>query len=407
MEHLLFLVHRIPYPPDKGDKIRSWHLLKHLCQRYRVHLATFVDAEEDWKYVDTVKRCCDTTFFANLSPRVARLRSLTGLLRSAPMTLAYYENASLHRWISDLKNLHPIARILVFSSAMAQFVPRDDHARCVIDFVDVDSDKWAQYGQKKPWPLSMLYRWEAKQLLRYEKSIAIRFARSLFVSAEEAALFCALVPEASTRIGHFNNGVDTDYFCSTQVTSNPYSPGNAVIVFTGAMDYWPNVDAVSWFANSVFPSIRQRLPHAVFYIVGSKPTGQVLNLANIAGVYVTGRVDDIRPYLEHASVAVAPLRIARGIQNKVLEAMAMSRTIVVSQEALEGIAALTGKELIMAGDAAAFEDSICSALTNPDPAIGLAARTLVQSRYGWTANLAVVDDCLQASGSSVTRGLPV
>ena len=406
MEHLLFLVHRIPFPPDKGDKIRSWHLLKHLSQRYHVHLATFVDAEEDWRYVDTVKGHCGETFFAKLAPRAARFRSLTALLHDAPMTLAYYKNTALHGWIAALKNRYPIERILVFSSAMAQFVPLNEQARCVIDFVDVDSDKWAQYGHKKRWPLSVLYRREARQLLRYEKRIAARFSRSLFVSAEEASLFRALAPEASLRIGHFSNGVDTDYFCPTQVNSNPYCAEDAVIVFTGAMDYWPNVDAVTWFVNDVFPGIKQRLPHAVFYIVGSKPAGQVIDLAKNAGVVVTGRVDDVRPYLAHAFVAVAPLRIARGIQNKVLEAMAMSKTIVVSPDALEGIAAQPGKELIVANGAVAFEHSICAALLHPDLAIGVAARKLVQSKYGWTANLALVDDCLEGSHSMLTQGLP-
>ena len=394
MEHLLFLAHRIPYPPDKGDKIRSWHLLKHLSERYHVHLATFVDDENDWQYVETVKKVCDETFFAKLASRTARLCSLSALLTNQPLTLAYYRNAALHRWIANLKQRHAIDRIVVFSSAMAQFVPRDESARCVIDFVDVDSDKWAQYALKKSWPASLLYRREAHQLRRYEREVATRFAASLFVSAAEAELFRRLAPESSERIGHFSNGVDTNYFCAKQTFANPFAGEKTVIVFTGAMDYWPNVDAVMWFAEKVFPQIQLRVPHASFYIVGSKPSSQVLDLARRRGICVTGRVDDVRPYLAHASAAVAPLRIARGIQNKVLEAMAMSRAVFVTPQALEGIAAQPGKEIMLANHADELQRMLSAFLLKPDPTIGIAARKLVDTHYGWSAHLATIDRCL-------------
>lgn len=394
MDHLLFLAHRIPYPPDKGDKIRAWHLLKHLSERFQVHLATFVDDDADWQHVDTVKKICGETFFGKLAPRTARLRSLSALLTGQPLTLAYYRNAALRRWIAELKERHPIDRIVVFSSAMAQFVPIDERALCVIDFVDVDSDKWAQYARKKPWPANLIYRREARQLLRYEREIASRFSASLFVSCAEANLFRTLAPESSTRVGHFSNGVDTEYFSSDHVFTDPFAGQKAVIVFTGAMDYWPNIDAVVWFADAVFPAIQQRIPHASFYIVGSKPSSQVLDLARRRGIYVTGRVADIRPYLAHACVAVAPLRVARGIQNKVLEAMAMSRAVFVTPQALEGIDAQPGQQVMLATHADTLQSMLCTFLSQPDAAIGIAARELVATHYGWPAHLATIDRCL-------------
>ena len=404
MDHLLFLAHRIPFPPDKGDKIRSWHLLKHLAKTYRVHLATFIDDEDDWRHVDTVKKICGDTFFAQLAPRTARVCSLTALATNQPLTLAYYRNAAMQRWITELKQRYSIDRIVVFSSAMAQFVPLDEAARCVIDFVDVDSDKWAQYALRKPWPASLIYRREAHQLRRYEREVAARFAASLFVSSAEADLFRRLAPESSERIGHFSNGVDTDYFSPAHLFVDPFVGQKNTIVFTGAMDYWPNIDAVVWFADEVLPAILRRIPTASFYIVGSKPSSQVQDLARRPGICVTGRVEDVRPYLAYASVAVAPLRIARGIQNKVLEAMAMARAVFVTPQALEGIAAQPDEEVMLANHAQELQQKLIEFLLRPDPAIGIAARKLVDTKYGWAAHLAMIDQCLASPTTMIKDG---
>jgi sugar transferase (PEP-CTERM/EpsH1 system associated) len=397
MEHLLFLAHRLPYPPNKGDKIRSWHLLKHLSQRYHVHLATFVDDEHDWQYVDTVRALCKETYIGRLQPRAARVRSLAGLLNGEPLTLAYYRDASMKAWVDKLLERHPVERFLVFSSAMAQFVPEHAEGTRVIDFVDIDSDKWAQYAVNKRWPASMVYSREARRLLHYERNIAGRFDASLFVSDAEAALFRQMAPEHAAKISHFANGVDTEYFSPAHAMANPYKQGEAAIVFTGAMDYWPNVDAVEWFATDVFPHIRAQRRDAVFYIVGSKPTTQVQSLERIDGVRVTGRVEDVRPYLAHARCAVAPLRIARGIQNKVLEAMAMAKTTFVTDQALEGIAAEPGRHLVLANERAEFVRAIVAELDQADPRMGTAARELAVGKYGWTSNLARVDQCFAAT----------
>lgn len=388
------LVHRIPFPPNKGDKIRSYHLLKHLAKRYRVHLGTFVDDPNDWQYVDEVKRFCGETYFGKLHPFTARVRSIPALAARRPLSLNYYDDRGMHEWVRRLLQRHSIRRVVVFSSAMAQYAEGIVDARRIIDFVDVDSDKWMQYARDKQWPFSWLYRREGRELLRYERRTARAFDASLFVSAAEADLFRQHAPESNDRIGYYSNGVDTEYFSPERVYDNPYSSEELPIVFTGAMDYWPNIDAVQWFAEKVLPAVRERYPSAAFYIVGSRPTEQVAALTRLAGVSVTGTVPDVRPYIAHACASVAPLRIARGIQNKVLEAMAMARPVIVSAPALEGIAAQPGSEVLLAENDHQFIDITCALLCTPRPEIGRAARSKVVEHYGWSSNLARIDDLL-------------
>lgn len=395
MEDLLLLVHRIPYPPNKGDKIRSYHLLKHLAKDYRVHLATFVDDPADWQHVPHVEAMCASSHFAGLNPALARVRSLGALVKGRSLSLDYYRDATLQRWVDQTVAAHGIERILVFSSAMAQYAENHPGARRVVDFCDVDSDKWRQYAEKKAWPVSWLYRHEANQLLSYERRVAREYDASLFVSAPEAELFRSLAPESIGKIGFFNNGVDTEYFSPELGHANPYQPGERAIVFTGAMDYWPNVDAVQWFASAIFPALRARHGDLRFYIVGARPTAAVQALAQHEGVTVTGTVPDVRPYIAHAKVAVAPLRVARGIQNKVLEAMAMATPVVVSPQALEGIDAVPGTELVLAEDAADFVEAVSALLCVPEHGIGKAARARVERQYSWPSNLACIGERLE------------
>ena len=395
MQNLLLLVHRIPFPPNKGDKIRSYHLLKHLAQHYKVHLGTFVDDNDDWQHVPTVQELCATSHFARLNPLVGRVRSLGALLANRSLSLDYYRDASMKEYVERSVREHKIDRILIFSSAMAQYAERYPQARRVVDFVDVDSDKWRQYAEKKSFPMNWLYRHEATQLLAYERKVARECDASLFVSAPEADLFRKLAPESDARIGFFNNGVDTDYFSPERHYDSPYVEGKRALVFTGAMDYWPNIDAVQWFATEVFPQLLAQTPELRFYIVGARPAPAVQALAQQAGIVVTGTVPDVRPYIAHAEVAVAPLRVARGIQNKVLEAMAMARPVVVSSQALEGIDAEAGHELILAEDAAAFISKVGALLRQPDNAVGPAARANVQRQYSWPSKLARIEEKLE------------
>ena len=394
MEDLLYLVHRIPYPPNKGDKIRSYHLLKHLSRKYRVHLGAFVDDPADWQYADEVRTLCGETCLVGLNPGMARLKSLTGLLTGKPLTLAYYSSAQLSSWVEKILKELPIKKTVIFSSAMAQFVEGNSQLKRIADFVDVDSDKWRQYAPTKPWPLSWIYGREGRALLSYERKVAARFDATLFVTEDEARLFRQLAPESAAKIGWFNNGVDFDFFSPDRDYPNPYAQDELPLVFTGAMDYWPNVDAVVWFAREVFPAIRNRFPNACFYIVGGQPAPSVKLLTQISGVVVTGRVPDVRNHLAHAKMAVAPLRIARGLQNKVLEAMAMAKPVVASPQAAEGICAEAGKDLLVAADAVAFQNIVTTLLKEGDARVGESARRRVVADYDWQNTLRRVDALL-------------
>jgi sugar transferase (PEP-CTERM/EpsH1 system associated) len=397
VENLLLLVHRIPYPPNKGDKIRSYHLLKHLAQHYRVHMATFVDDEDDWQHVPKVEALCASSHFARLNPLSGRVRSLGALLKGRALSFDYYRNAGVQDWVDQAMAEHKIDKVMVFSSPMAQYAEQYPQARRVVDFCDIDSDKWRQYALQKSWPMSWVYRREADTLLAYERHIAASTDAALFVSEPEADMFRTLAPESDAKIGFFNNGVDTEYFSPERVYERPYGEGERALVFTGAMDYWPNIDAVQWFASDVFPQLLAANPALRFVIVGARPTPAVLALAANPGVTVTGTVPDVRPYIHHAEICVAPLRIARGIQNKVLEAMAMARPVVVSPQALEGIGAVPGRELLLADGAAAFAATLTGLLAQPDASLGAAARAKVESQYSWPSNLARIEARLECS----------
>lgn len=405
MDGLLFLAHRIPYPPNKGDKIRSFHLLRHLGTRYAIHLGAFVDDPADWHYEAALKPYCASIKLIGLDARRARLASLSGLLRGEALTLPYYRNRELTQWADGLAASGQVRHGLAFSSAMAQFMPRGLERR-VLDMVDVDSDKWTQYAPTRRWPMSWLYAREGRKLAEWEATVAREFDATLLVSQSEAALLQSRAPQAQHKIGAFENGVDAEYFSPDRDYPVPYADGTQNIVFTGAMDYWPNIDAVSWFAHQIFPLVQAEIADARFYIVGSRPDDAVHALSRLPGVTVTGGVPDVRPYLAHADCAVAPLRIARGVQNKVLEAMSMARPVVVSPQAAEGLRAEAGRDYAVAQSEADFARAVVAQLQHP--ASAAAARASILSRYDWGRNLSIVDSLFdpQSPAAPISENLP-
>lgn len=386
---LLFLCHRIPYPPNKGCKIRSFHLLHHLSQHFDVYLATFVDDPADWPYVPEVEKYCADSVFVEQTPLRSRMKGLRGLLTGEALSVPFYASRKMQTWVDGVLRNHDIEHVLVYSSSMAQYVLNSEFSfrRKVIDFVDIDSDKWQQYSEKQSWPLSWLYRREARCLLDYEKTLAEEFDAGLFVSSAEAAMFRALSPDTADKIGFCNNGVNADYFSPDPGRENPYPCDTLPIVFTGAMDYWPNIDAVVWFAQEVLPRLLEIHPRVCFYIVGGNPSRAVQKLAGTAGVEVTGRVEDIRPYTQHAMAAVAPMRIARGVQNKVLEAMAMEKPVVVTGKGLEGVDAQHGREVLVAESGADYVSILDHVLKGEFGDVGPAARKYVKCNFDWDRNL--------------------
>ena len=385
---LLYLVHRLPYPPNKGDKIASFNLLRFLAERYELFVGTFVDDPEDRQYVDKVADYCSDLCAPEIAPTYARIASLRGLFTGEALSLPYLRHPTLQQWTDRILEREKPERIVVFSGPMAQYVSGKlpPSSISLFDMVDVDSEKWRSYGERKRWPMSWLYRREADKLLAFERRMATEFDSTVFVSKEEAELFRGLAPESARKTTYRIQGVDSAFFDPSLAFENPYPDNAPALVFTGAMDYWPNVDAVTWFAAEAFSHIREQIPNALFCIVGRRPTPEVARLAEQPGILVTGGVPDVRPYLAHARAAALPLKIARGIQNKVLEAMAMQLPVLATPGAMTGIQAFPGFEPTVSEQAEELADAAIRLLQAPR-FTDRAGRDCVLQRYDWDANL--------------------
>jgi sugar transferase (PEP-CTERM/EpsH1 system associated) len=397
MQDMVFLAHRIPYPPDKGDKIRSWRLFEHFRERYRVHLGCFVDDPADRAHLPMLAERCASLCALEIAPRRRKLGALAGLAGGRPLTFAYYADRRLARWLAEVRGRRAPALEFAFSSGVAPALAGGDAPR-VVDLVDLDAEKWRLVAARRRGPMARLYAREARTLAAAETAIARTADLTLLVSLAEAADLGARDGVPGERVAVVPNGVDTAAFDPSRATPRP-RPADAV-VFTGAMDYEPNADAVIWFADAVWPHLRARHPELEFWIVGARPTAAVAALAERDGVVVTGRVDDVRPWLAYAAVAVAPLRLARGLQNKVLEAMAMAKPVVATPAATAGLDAATAGTAVTAGDAPALVREIDALLADPERRrrLGVAGRERMENGWTWRARLAALDRRLADAG---------
>jgi sugar transferase (PEP-CTERM/EpsH1 system associated) len=401
-KRLLFLAHRIPYPPNKGDKIRAWHMLDHLLRDWEVDLGCLVDDPTDLQYLPLLRSRCASVEHGVIEPGGRLARALRALRPGQPISLGWFHDARLATWVREQLATRRYDAVFAYSSAMAPYLMGTDArgTRRVLDMVDVDSEKWLAYAADARLPLRQIWRREARTLLAFERRAAAAFDRTLLVSREEAARFVELAPESIARVDWVANGVDLDHFDPNPAMPNPYDTAAPAIVFTGTMDYRPNVEAVTWFAEHVLPALRsRRTPPPDFHIVGARPSDAVRALATRPGVHVVGAVADMRPYIAHASVAVAPLRIARGIQNKVLEAMAMARPVVASVEAFEGVRARQGRDLLVADGAKQTIARIEDVLAGRHAELGASARRAVAVAHDWRATLQRLDAALAQLGA--------
>jgi polysaccharide biosynthesis protein PslH len=397
MPDLLFLTQHLPYPPIKGEKIRPLQILKYLAQRYDVHLGCLSDDSLDAQYIDTIRSMCRDTHVAPINRKVAKLRCLRGFMTGEPLSLSFFRDRGLTRWVRDVVETVRPSVIFVNSGNMAPYVldlPKRETRIC--DLADVDSEKWRAYADSTSGPMRLVYRREWRKIGALERRIADKFDVASFVSEAEASLFARLIPDCAAQIRGVSSGVDHRYFDPASAHDPVFDTELPTYVFTGTMDYPPNVDAVAWFATEILPMIRRTVSTAQFYIVGSRPCATVKRLAQFEGVFVTGQVRDVRPYVAHATAAVAPMRIARGIQNKVLEAMSMGKPVVVTSGALEGIEGVPGEDVILADSVEEIAAACCRLATSADGvAIGAAARTRIVRDYEWSARLRQFDDLLR------------
>lgn len=396
MRDLLFLAHRIPYPPDRGDKIRSWHLLKRLGQSARVHLACFADDEADAAHLPALREAMGGRLgSAHVEVRRAgkAAAAARALAEGRPVSLAAFDSKKMRGFVADTLRRQRIGHVFAFSGQMAQFVPAGP--RFVMDFGDVDSAKFEAYAESGPAAWRWLMRREARLLAAFEASTAARADASLFVSEAEAALFEARTGHAAVAL---SNGIDLDFFDPAAAFPRLAAAERGerpLILFTGQMDYRPNVEAAVCFARDVLPL----LPGTRFCVAGRNPAPEVAALRR-RGVIVTGEVADMRAWLAAAEIVVAPLAIARGIQNKVLEAMAMARPVVASPPAFEGIDAVAGRDLLVADGAEVQAVAIRRLLDRPDEAAALAAagRRRMETHYRWDARLAPLAEIVFPEG---------
>jgi sugar transferase (PEP-CTERM/EpsH1 system associated) len=324
----------------------------------------------------------------------ALLRARPGL----PLTLGWFRSAALQAWVSAGLAAQRYDAVFVYSSAMAPYVMRGGRAAplppSLLDLVDVDSEKWLAYAADARTPRRQIWAREARTLLAFERRAAALFDRTILVSEAERERFVTLAPEVAGRVNWVDNGVDLGFFDPRVVFANPYAPGGPPLVFTGTMDYRPNIEAVAWFAREVMPRLRQASDAPEFHIVGARPSPAVLALAALPGVHVTGRVADTRPYIAHAAAAVAPLHIARGIQNKVLEAMALGRPVIASSAAFEGVRAKPGQDLLVVDGAGATARAVADVLRGAHPGLGKAAHAAVARAHDWAVTLQRLDRLL-------------
>lgn len=394
---ILLLTHRIPYPPNKGDKIRSYNLLLHLAARHEVHLACPLDDASDLEHVEGLRRQVAGISYERTDGLAARLNWPLALAKGEPVSVRAFYSRALQSKVDYLLERTPFDCVFAFSSPMAEYCFRSLHwqggirqMRKLMDLIDVDSAKWVDYAKRSTGWRRWIYQREGRLLAAYEVRIAREFDRLFLVTEAERAALPPGLP--AQKVSALPNGVDLDYFAPTPI---PESVAPRV-VFTGVMNYWPNVEGTIWFVKDVWPAVRAMHPGAQLDIVGSKPDRRVLALGHEPGVHVTGFVPDVRGYVAAAQVCVAPLRIARGVQNKVLEAMAMGRAVVCTPQALEGIPAMPDSEVLVGAEAADFATAVNRILGNSSEAsrVGIAARAYVERNHRWGSTLAPLDALL-------------
>lgn len=401
---ILFLCHRIPFPPDRGDKIRSYHILQKLAEIAPVNVGCFADDDHDLSFAPALQEiACTQTVLCRERSRLSG--GLRGLVKGQPLLVSLFDHPDMDAWVKRTLAERPIRAVFAYSVQMAHFVPvLPSDIRFVMDFVDLDSAKYAAYGREQSGPMAWINRREGRKLLAFERAVANRADVSTFVSEAESAVFRNATGTGEVRVRALENGVALDYFdpAAAFPSLRPEERGEGpLIVFTGQMDYRPNIEAVESFARESLPAIRSIRPDTRFAIVGRAPAKSVQVLADLPGVFVTGGVADVRRWLAAADVVVAPLRIARGIQNKVLEAMAMGRPVVASAQAAEGIDATDGVHFLVASTPAQEAGMVLSLLGDSCHAstLGRAARQRMIERYNWDHTLATLPDLVMGGAT--------
>lgn len=407
MGDILFLAHRVPFPPNRGDKIRSHHLLTSLAKLGCVHVGCFSETEEDRASIGQLDQLSASNCVVPRSKPLV-LAGAEAVLRHKPVSLTAFYSSRLERWVHETLATHNVSAIVVFSGQMGQYIPDDFAGRVIVDLCDVDSAKFENYAEagERVW----LNQREARLLAAEEERLAHRADAAILITKAEAALLRSRMKSPETaQIEVIGNGIDARLFSAEGVAPHPdlALAGGPHFVFTGQMDYRPNEVAALWAIDELLPLARKRFAGACLHVVGRSPTDALLRCKARPGVRIWGEVPDMRPFLAGATCVLAPLLIARGVQNKVLEGMAMARPVLLTQEAATGIEARDGKHWMIAPpDAKTMLARLEALLVDPPAAarMGKAARDYVLENHAWEAMLAPFEALVfKESGSAEAR----
>jgi sugar transferase (PEP-CTERM/EpsH1 system associated) len=388
---MFFICQRVPFPPDRGDKITTFNEIRYLSTKHEVHVFCLADGRRDLDNIPGLRRYAQSVTAVPVIGWTSKLRALKAMFAGGPLSVAAFNEARLHNAIErKFAELQPDL-IIVYSCNVAQYAEHFPQVPRIMQFAELDSSRWGQFARRTQPPLRWVYAIEQRRFFAYERHIARTFSHALVCTAAEQRDFECLIPGVPVSL--VGNGVDLDHFRSKGVAKRPGS-----IVFTGVMDYFPNIDAAVWFCDKVLPTVQKQIPAAGLTICGSRPAAAVRRLAKRHGVTVTGRVPDTRPYLDRAEVFVAPMRMARGIQNKLLEALAMGLPCVASEAAATGTAVPHGEGILVTDDPEEFAEHIVRLLRDGAFRAAMAgkARAAAEQNYRWEAQLACLDRVVEA-----------
>ncbi len=397
--NILYLCHRFPFPPKRGGKIRPFNMIRHLsAQGHRVTVCSLVRSEAEAAEGRDIAPHCAAFEMGRVTEPLQMARMVLRLPLATPSSMGYFYSPELAAKVRGLLASQTWDLIFVHCSSVAQYVSHVTGIPKILDFGDMDSQKWLEYAHYKPWPLSWGYTLEGSKMLWAEKRLARQFNLCTATTRAERDTLDSYGTGAVTD--WFPNGVDASFFSPGDA---PYEP--ETISFIGRMDYYPNQECMQRFCDQVWPLLRVRRPALKLLIVGADPSPEMKKLGDRPGVTVTGSVHDVRPFVRRTALMVAPLAIARGTQNKILEAMAMGVPVVTSSIAAGGVDALAPEHLLVADNAAEITQAILRIVENPAERarLALAGRDRMLSHHAWPKSMARLDAIIERCSSTARR----
>lgn len=392
---ILFACHRLPFPPKRGGKIRPFNIIRHFAEQgHRVTVGSLARSDEELEEGRGLRDFCDKLLVGSIRKWSAVARMIARLPTTSPSTMGYFYSAALHKYMRDEIASGEYDLVFVHCSSASQYMRSQSGIPSILDFGDMDSQKWLDYSSFKPQPLALGYWLEGTKLEREERRLAGQFDVCTCTTKSELELLNGM--NAARHASWFPNGVDTEFFAPDNGTYDPNE-----ICFIGRMDYYPNQQAMVNFCEKILPEIQRRRPTTTLTIVGADPSSEISALGSMPGITVTGTVDDVRSYVRRAALSVAPLAIARGTQNKILESMAMGVPVVASAVAAGGVDAIPGEQILIANDDADFGHQILNLLENVDArnTLSTAARQRMVTHHNWASSMMMLDKIVESAMS--------